>query len=240
MNSSTLVAQRSTSNNTSAWDELHKIFAGRVSTALALPVSELAAQSIIGHRLWREASGRRERFLPIERIAFVQDKAKKEIWTTIEVRSELLSRRGRGAKEVLNKSGLGSSFRVVEALSGSVRFEQLSTLKYSHRPSDVVMELVDSVRPLLWQTVVSTSPYRSYYLYITDGSELRLPQIMSVYAFMFWLGSMTRYQPTELLALLESSYGAFIREFLATQPMQLVYMFASEFKHRDVSRGAIA
>ena len=95
------------------------------------------------------------------------------------------------------------------------------------------------LRPVLWQTVTSAPPYRRYYLYLSPPGERRLPQWMSLYLTLFWLGSLTRYQPVELLEILDGAYGPFFREFLATQPQQLLYMLASEFKHQDVSRAAV-
>lgn len=62
---------------------------------------------------------------------------------------------------------------------------------------------------------------------------------MSIYAVMFWLGSLTRYQPVELLALFDGGYGPFFSEFLTTQPSQLLYLLASEFKNQDVARAAV-
>ncbi len=49
---------------TSVFDSLHQILTGRsLGGDLGIAVSEVMAQSVIGHRLWREASNRRERSL---------------------------------------------------------------------------------------------------------------------------------------------------------------------------------
>ncbi|MBA2724918.1 MAG: hypothetical protein H0U53_02915 [Actinobacteria bacterium] len=61
----------------------------------------------------------------------------------------------------------------------------------------------------------------------------------SVYALMFFLGSITRHRPTDLLDALEGRYGAFIREFLATQPRQFVFEIACEFRKQEVSQAAV-
>ena len=101
------------------------------------------------------------------------------------------------------------------------------------------MDVVGATRSHLWQTVTSSPPYRRYYLYLSQANESRLPQIVAAYLLLFWLGSLTRYRPVELLVALNGSLGGFFREFLATQPQQLLYMLASEFRQQEVSRAAV-
>lgn len=55
---------------------------------------------------------------------------------------------------------------------------------------------------------------------------------------LFWLGSLTRYQPVELFESLDGSM-AILSEFLETQPKQLLYIFASAAKRQNVTRAAI-
>ena len=62
---------------------------------------------------------------------------------------------------------------------------------------------------------------------------------MTVYSLLFWLGSLTRYQPVELLDALAGPYGPFFEEFIETQPAQLLYFFASEARAQDVSKPAL-
>jgi hypothetical protein len=85
-----------------------------------------------------------------------------------------------------------------------------------------VLEVVDVVRPALWQTVTSAPPPR----------EQRHPQWLSIYVTPFWLGSLARYRPAELAELIDGAYGQFLRKVLATRPAQLLYILTSEFKHQ--------
>ena len=96
-----------------------------------------------------------------------------------------------------------------------------------------------TVKPRLWRTIASQPPYRQYYLYLAPVGETRLPQVASVYAVMFFLGSLTRCRPRYLLDILEGPYGPFVREFLVTQPLQVVYAFACEFAKQEITRAAV-
>lgn len=231
----------------SAIDELHWALEGTAVPAGQYPVKDVIAQSVIAHRLWRESSAqtRKERFFAIDQIQFVQGApAAKNLWARLLLRRDTLHAKGRGITETVRESGLSAHFRPVlqpdpniNALYHTV--EQKLPVPYTGRPSDVVMDVIKVLRPNLWETITSQPPYRRYYLYLSPKGEKRLPQWTSVYSTIFWLGSLTRYQPVELQNLLDGVYGAFFREFLETQPNQLLYIFASEMKRQDVTRPAV-
>ncbi|MBG0741356.1 hypothetical protein IV500_18490 [Paeniglutamicibacter antarcticus] len=96
------------------------------------------------------------------------------------------------------------------------------------------------MRPALWQTVTANPPYRRYYLYLSPTGEQRMPQWLGVsMRLCFWLGRLTRYQPVEVFDALDGKYGPLFREFLETQPKQLLYMLASDAKRQSVTKAAI-
>jgi YaaC-like Protein len=134
---------------------------------------------------------------------------------------------------------LAPDFRIVKSNDGSRVYEQCNPVDYTNRAADKVMDVVAATRTSLWRTVTSAPPYRRYYLYLSNPGESRLPQIVSAYMLLFWLGSLTRYRPVELLAELNGTLGGYLREFLATQPQQLPYSLASEFRQQEVSKAAV-
>jgi hypothetical protein len=60
-----------------------------------------------------------------------------------------------------------------------------------------------------------------------------------LWLLFYYLGSVVRYRPHLFAAMTEGTYGAFIAEFIAAQPEQLLYLLASEIRQREVARGAI-
>ena len=120
--------------------------------------------------------------------------------------------------------------------------EQVADTTYTHRPSDALMEVTNSIRPYLWTSVLLHPPYRKYYLYLAPLNERAsvLPQILSMYLVIFLLGSVTRYQPHQFDRLLDTRYGAHLIGALTEIPAQYVYLMASEMLEREVTRASLA
>ncbi|MBE1456967.1 hypothetical protein H4W79_001181 [Nocardiopsis terrae] len=228
--------------NTSALNELHQAVEDSPLQGRETGINEIFAQSVVGHRLWRNHAGqpKRERFIPVEEIRWFHDSSSREIWTRVYVRRNSLSARNRTLTETLQESAMEDTYVAVKDPDGKNRdlhtFEQINSTQYTGRQADVIMENVRILRQLLWQTVTTSPPHRKFYLYLSPSGEARLPQWLGIYATFFWLGSLTRYQPVELLGALDSRFGPFLHEFLETQPSQLLYILASEAKRQDVAK----
>ncbi|KAB2907523.1 MAG: hypothetical protein F9K30_23850, partial [Dechloromonas sp.] len=238
----------STSGDRQIFDDFNKSIGG---TGIAAPshcydLPKLMPQVVAGHRLWCEAADENERFIAIERISVMHDVATKELWLNIYVFTGDLSRFGITHTQFLTESQLGSCFREVRSAGRKgakkmMRLEQLVPTKYTGRPTDTLQNLVHSLRGKIWATVSEGRPYRRYYAYLAPTSEHPevLPQLLSIYAVVFYLGSITRYRPHHFDAILEGAYGAWIREFIIGQPVQFIYLLASEFAEQEVTKPAI-
>jgi hypothetical protein len=232
------------------FDELHEATSGvhiaANQTRYDLP--KLMPQVVPGHRLWVEGDGdnNTERFVSVERIAFVQHVGTKQIWLRLFLCADDLRRINISHQEFLVRTRLNGLFREVHTNDvinerPLLCFEQINTTGYNHRPSDEVPAVVTSVRHLLWRTVLSTPPYRKYYLYAAPTNEHLqvLPQVLSIYAITFYLGSIVRYRPHHFDRILADSYGPFIEAFMNDQPSQFIYLMASEFAEKEVTKAAI-
>jgi hypothetical protein len=227
-----------------AYAELHHALTGAPPSPITVPVSDLMAQTVVGHRMWADAANRRERFMAIDRLSLMTNSADKTVWAILDVATSRIAEQGRTHKSVIGSGALNGHFKLVKRpASGDappfVRLEQQDVVGYTDRTADVVMKVIQEVRPHLWRTITSSRPFRRYYLYLAPSTEIRLPQLLSVYALFFYLGSLTRYQPVTLDGLLRGSYGPYLRELVAVQPNQWLYALASEFRQQEVTRGAV-
>ena len=209
----------------------------------------LMPQVLPSHRVWAGAATKTERFISVHDLFFCENRDAKEVWLSLYLYADDLARLGVAHQALLAESMLDDSFREVrlpsdvKAVGGRklICFEQTTPLNYTHRAADEIAQLAASTKHALWTIVSTMSPYRRYYLYpapVMEHAEV-LPQLASAYAVMYYLGSITRYRPHHLSSILEGRYGAFIEEFISSQPLQFIYLMASEFARREVTRPAI-
>ena len=157
-----------------------------------------------------------------------------------------VQRLGYTQSKLLSDANLNVDFRVVKAAESVgirklVCIEQKDLTPYGRHGVDLANALVAGVKERLWATVGSSPPYRRYYLYLCPAVERPslMPQLASIYALTFYLGSVTRYRPNVFRQLLDGPYGPRISEFVAGQAAQFIYLMASEFVRRDVTRPSI-
>lgn len=231
------------------FDELLSSIRGHgIEKQMRLDLPILLPQVVPGHRLWVEGvdGKQKERFVSLEQVEIVKAIRPKEIWIRMYMCADDLRRIGIGHQDALHQAQLAASFREVACHRSVderhlVCFEQTSPTSYGHRPSDRIQELVSTVRHQLWRTVLTAPPYRKYYIYPAPSSEHNqvLPQILSIYAITFYLGSIVRYRPHHFDKILGGPFGPLIEAFLNDQPTQFIYLMASEFAEKEVTKAAI-
>jgi hypothetical protein len=227
--------------------ELHRLLLNvNVAAGTAYKLPALVPQILPGHRLWAEAAGKQERFISIHDIRIMEATARRKLWIDLIFVADDLTRFGITHKKLLDETGLANQFREVkfgEALDGRrlIRFAQMAKTDYTHRAADEVQQVVDALKSRIWVTINAAQPYRRYYVYLalpTEANEI-LPQMLSIYAITYYLGSITRYRPQHFQTLLASPYGPRIEEFITVQPLQFVYLIASEFAEQEITKPAL-
>jgi hypothetical protein len=244
-----LTARPTTPTSPQVFDLLFHACAGRViANQLILDVPTMMRQIVTGHRLLIDADPDcGERFAGIERAEILHDSKTRTIWLRLAIARTDITDIGVTQTEFLNRSGLGTGWRLVkEPNPGGVKLlwlEQKQPRIYRDTFIGLsVSPLIDDVRSSIWQTAMATPPYRRYYLLASPMPEhpYRLPQILSIYCLLFYLGSITRYRPHHFDRIVDGPYGAFVQSFVHEQPSQLLFLFASEFVQRDVAKPALA
>lgn len=203
-------------------------------------VTDLLPQILQGHQLWCAAKSERERFIRIARVDVIDDGAA-QLWLNICVYEDILTRIGVTRGQLLDETGLKSEYEDVqsdEVLAGHrlLKFQQKEPIGYEHRPSDYISQLVQKIKPFLWVNVLDVPPYKDYCLYRVPSTnrECVLPQLASVYALFYYLGSVTRYRPHKFDNVISGSFGAQLQEIIAVAPGQFIYLMASEFAQQEI------
>ena len=214
--------------------------------AYSIPIAHLQPQVLPGHRLWSTAARQKERFVSVHKVQFTEDTTSKEVWIRLYLYKDDLTRLYLSQNDVLKDSRIDPNFKKVNCQESHdardlICLEQKVPKSHNRHGVDVATSLSKDVRDFLWVTVASTPPYRRYYLYLCPNGEVssRLPQLTSIYALTFYLGSLTRYRPNVFRSILSGPYGPRIVDFISGQPAQFVYLMASEFAEREVTKPAL-
>ena len=188
----------------------------RPANGASYPIPDLLAQIVVGHRVWRQATRSKERFISIEEIEIVCDSMTRELWLRLYLGRGDLSRYEITRAQLLRDGDLASQFAEVR-ITGTGRdptwlcLEQTTPVPYTGRPTDVVMNLVEMVRPLLWRiaTTMPDGAYRKYYVHLTPPSESasRVPQLASLWLLFYYFGSVVRYRPHLFHSVIGGSFG---------------------------------
>lgn len=218
-----------------------------ITQPTAFNITALLPQIVTGHRLWCDATDEDERFLALDSIDFMENPQQKTLWIDFRVGEDGLTALNLTHATLLTNSRLAQGWTDVKGVTDPatgrrmLRFQQKSTHTYTARPSDEIPNLIKSVRPYIWTTVTTVRPFRKYYLYFCPPAEQGqvLPQVVSIYAVFYYLGSVTRYRPQQFDTLLNGSFGEQLQETLTNVPNQFLYLMASGFAQREVSRAAI-
>lgn len=238
-----LRAFQATQQKANLFDLLLKGLAGAgLNATTDYALDRILPQTILGHRLWCAAAGRKERFIEIDQIEFLYDEGQRHCWLCVDLQRSEFARLGYTHSQILNGAGFQAGWRIVAApsdLSPRLRFELTQPEAYNSRPSDVINDMVARVRHHFWRSVTIVRPFRKYYVYVADQGDSILPQLSCIYAIFFYLGSITRYRPDQFDHLVAGPYGAFIQEFIENQPSQWLYLLASEFAKQEVAKAAV-
>jgi hypothetical protein len=227
-------------------DFLQELRGTGLTSATKFNLVSVMPQIVPGHRLWMAASGKPERFVSIQRIEFAQATGSNDLWVNVVLDKADLTRLSCSQARCVSESGLLPKWLSVQTPenfepSDGILFQQSTTIPFGLHPSQELNHLADAIRPHLWSTILSVPPYRRYYLYMCPTAEKdeRLPQLLSMYALMYYLGSITRYKPQHFDKIVEPPFGGFIQSCLEDQPRQFLYMMASEFAKQEVTQPAL-
>ncbi len=230
-------------NRRSAFDDfLYAVSGRRLGNNHQFRLGHLLPQILTGHRVWCAAASAAERFVGVDDLQFLTGPNDRSIWIRVSLREDDVRRLNLSYAQLLRRTLLGPGWRIArpDRKAKCICIEKATPHRYTHRPSDHLIHVVNELRKALWTSVLLVPPYAKYYLYVTPPAERThtLPQLLSIYAIMFFLGSITRYRPHHFEAIHNGPYGAPIEGFLNEAPSQFLYLLASEFLKQDVSKPA--
>ena len=209
-----------------------------------IPVPDVFRQVVVGSRAFTEARGESDRFFSVYSIDFQENLNAKNIWVKMLVRSGDVTRFDYRRKVLLSVPGFSDEFDFAKSVKvdrvAHYVLQSTRPKKYSVSVAEAIQKVIWKLRPFLWLRATTSSPFRKYYLLRSDELKVILPQLASIYAGMFYLGSITRYQPGQYRKMLSGNYGTHLSEYMTSQMGQFLYLLTSEWRRSDIAKPPIA
>jgi len=224
------------SQSASDHSELFPEFAKILGKALPAPRTvrslSLLRQVPGVHRAFCRVTRERPSFTPVER--FELRRIENQLYARL-----VLSRDDRDTRETLPMIQARRAFTRVFHQGAS---QDQHELWFETRPVPAATRATDTaIRGLgelirgvgIWSILADRG--QRFYLSTIPPREA-LPPLASIYAIMFYLGSITRYKPYDFDRIVAGRFAWLIGEFLKTQPAQFVYGVAAHAVGVDVVR----
>ncbi len=194
-------------------------------------VLKVLAQIPAIHRTYLRITGDDPQFVPISRIELMRKKG--EMWSRIKV-GPLDKATAESFRRLRGRDYFGDVFTQVASTDDDAWFETEAINSRGRAAEGAIAELSRQVKSTRIASILTLQGYRYYWSLATEREYL--PSLSAPLAAIFYLGSITRYKPADFDKLRASKYGWLCEELLASQPLQLLYMFASEILGVDVVR----
>ena len=148
---------------------------------------------------------------------------------TFGLNRDAMRERRVSAPEIIRAiSGTGQGYREVRSSDSSLRVFESEPTKTLLRGRPYLQQFREEIRALNCFTALDSGEL-SYLLSIQRHFPLRLSQLMVIYAVLFWLGSLVRYDPHSVVALQDSRYWSLIDGFLSQSRPWLLELFEWQF-----------
>ncbi len=205
---------------------------GKLTKPATLKVMSLLRQLPGIHRTFCRVTGERTAFLPVKQFDLLRD------GNDIFVRM-ILDRSDKDVGETLRRIRLRRSFTAVfrqvsSTENGEVWFETECERGKGRGIYTAVKRLATIIESMGVWGLLTTAGWRYYLAAIPPRSKL--PPCAAVYATMFYLGSIVRYQPYDFDRVFAGKFSWLVSEFFRTQPIQFIYGLAGRVAGVDVVR----
>jgi hypothetical protein len=186
------------------------------------------------HRTYCSVVRTRPNFMPIKEIEFFSDG--KKVWALLRIESSKKDKDvGDALPELRRRDKFKSLFHQVtpDKKDKDETWFMTDQVPGSGRGIDKAIERISrELRSIGIYAILTHHGYRYYLANISP--KCLVPQLCSIYAVMFYLGSITRYKPHDFEKIVSRNYEWLVAEFLETQPMQFLYLLASHIAGVEV------
>lgn len=184
------------------------------------------------HRTYCRVTRTRPQFLPIKRFDLLRDG--QDLWVRLA-----LARNDKDVRATLNRVRQRQAFRrvfdQVQSMNSSELWFESGVVRGPTRATDNAIGQLAEITCQIGIWPILTSSGNRFYFNAAPPRD-QIPALASIYATMFYLGSLTRYKPYDFDKIITQKFAWLIGEFLNTQPTQFLYGLASHLDGVEVVR----
>jgi hypothetical protein len=136
-------------------------------------------------------------------------------------------------KRILKRRRFRKALHPVHADEGRELWFETAEVPGATKARDkAIREVARALQGVGVWSILTRQGYRFYFSAMPPRDIM--PPLASIYAVMFYLGSITRYKPYDFDRIVSQRFSWLVSEFLRTQPGQFVYCLASHAAGVDV------
>ncbi len=220
-------------NHSELFPEFVKALGREIQRPHEVKVLSLLRQIPGIHRTFCSVTGEKPSFLPVKRFDLLRNQG--HVFSRV-----VFSKSDADVHSTLKTIRSRRSFRKTvkqvqpETTDGDFWFETGGVAGVRRGTDTAIKRLADQIRQIGVWSILTGQGYR-FYLSRIPPREM-LPPLASIYAVMFYLGSITRYKPYDFDRIVSQKFSWLVSEFLSTQPKQFLYGLASHVAGVDVVR----
>jgi hypothetical protein len=219
-------------DHSQVFPELVHMLGGEITTPRNFKIPVLLSQMPGIHRTYCRVTKSAPQFLPIRRLELLREN--RELWVRLA-----FSKIDKDVTSTLPRIRNRQEFRrvfgqVQSADDNEIWFESGVIHGPTNATDRAIRELAEIVREIGVWPILTSSGNRFYFCAVPKRDQL--PALASIYAVMFYLGSITRYKPYDFEKIVTHKHAWLIGEFLNTQPTQFLYVLASHLDGVEVVR----
>lgn len=219
----TVRIEKCAQDHSQIFPEFVRTLGGHIARAGDHKVVHLLAQIPGIHRTYCQVTREPARFLPVKAFTVLRDQ--NEVWVRLTV-----ARHGKDVRTTLpllrKRRSFKGVFDQVESQCADELWFETGVSAGGRRATDTaIRELAKIICGLGIWSILTLQGTRFYLCTLPHNQQL--PGLASIYAVMFYLGSLTRYKPADFDKIITHKYSWLVAEFLQTQPAQYLYGLAS-------------
>jgi hypothetical protein len=215
--------------HTEIFPEFIKALGGNINGPTEMKLMNILAQIPAIHRTYCSLKKQRPLFCPISKIELFKNRNQLVVRLTMDKDDKDVEYT---ISHIKKKKDFKNYLHAVKSdKKNELWYETNPVSAHGRQVDKAISELCKKIMEIGVWTILTQEGYRFYSGNFNKKESL--PQLCSIYAVMFYFGSITRYKPYDF-DIITKGYFWLINEYLKTQPMQFLYVLSSILAGTDV------